>query len=120
MAIFISMEDWICGPKALTDIQGLIWFTGGSGTEEGAEVGLCGHGTKLFFFPSVKRFVKGGLETSISVHRWLQQGNLGGGSFIKNFERQVIIWSSFTRDSMRCVKPWRLEGPPFLGTLRDR
>jgi len=72
------------------DIQGLIWFTGGSGTEEGAGAGFCGHGTKLFFFFSVKRYVKGSLETGVSVHRWLQRGT------------------------------WGVERAPLPGTLRDR
>lgn len=42
MAIFMSFEDWICGPKAPMDIQGLIWFTGGSGTEEGPRLDSVG------------------------------------------------------------------------------
>jgi hypothetical protein len=56
--------------------------------------------------PSVKRYVKGSLETGFSVHRWLQRGTWGGGegSFTRNFEKQVIIWSSSIRDSMRCVQ----------------
>jgi len=28
----------------------------------------------------------------------------GEGSFTRNFERQVIIWSSSTKDCMRCVQ----------------
>jgi hypothetical protein len=65
------------------DIQGLIWFTGGSGTEEGAEAELCGHGIILFFSPSVKRYIKRGLVMGIAAHIWLQWGSLEGreGSF---------------------------------------
>ena len=30
MAIFICREEWIRGPKAHTDLQGLVWFTDNS------------------------------------------------------------------------------------------
>jgi hypothetical protein len=46
----MSREDGIHVPKAAVDIQRLVWFTTDSGSEEGAEAALCGHGTKLFFF----------------------------------------------------------------------
>jgi len=51
MAIFMFLEDWICGPKAPLDIQGLIWFTGGSGTEEGLRLDSVGMEQNWFFSP---------------------------------------------------------------------
>ena len=34
MAIFLSREAWIHGCKAPIEIQGLVWFTDGSLTEQ--------------------------------------------------------------------------------------
>jgi hypothetical protein len=67
------------------------------GLKRGLRLDSVGMEQNCFFSPSVKRFVKG-LETGISVHRWLQWENLEGweGSFTRDFERQVIIWSSST------------------------
>jgi hypothetical protein len=49
MPTFLSREDWICGPNAPTDIQGLVCFTNGSGTGQGTEAGIYGPKTRLFF-----------------------------------------------------------------------
>jgi hypothetical protein len=33
VAVFLSSEDWIHSLKALTDVQGFVWFTDRSGTK---------------------------------------------------------------------------------------
>lgn len=47
-ATFLSTRDWICGLKSPADMQGLVWFTDGSGMEEGTEAEVYGHRTRLF------------------------------------------------------------------------
>jgi hypothetical protein len=39
-AIFLFRKNWIRGPKAAADVQGLVWFTAGSRTEEGTDAGI--------------------------------------------------------------------------------
>jgi hypothetical protein len=39
ITIFLFRKDWICGPKAPMDVQGLVWFTDGSGTEQEPRLG---------------------------------------------------------------------------------
>jgi hypothetical protein len=48
MAIHLSRETWIRGPKAATDFQGIVWFTDSCWTEKGAECGTHGPKTRLF------------------------------------------------------------------------
>jgi hypothetical protein len=50
------MEDWILGPKDPTDIQGLLWFTDGSGAEQRTAAGIYGHKTRLFFSPGKEMY----------------------------------------------------------------
>jgi hypothetical protein len=49
MAIFLSRENWTRGPKDPAEFYGFVWFTDGSGTEEGNEAGIYGLRTKLLF-----------------------------------------------------------------------
>ena len=49
MAVFLSREDRIRGPKVPMDVQGLVWFTDSSETEQETEAGFCGWKMKLFF-----------------------------------------------------------------------
>ena len=48
MAVFLSREDRICGPKVPVDVQGLVWFTYSSETEQETEAGFYGWKVKLF------------------------------------------------------------------------
>ena len=49
MAIFLSREERIRGPKAPIDDQGLVYFTDGSWREKGNETRVYGPKTRLFF-----------------------------------------------------------------------
>jgi hypothetical protein len=48
-AIFPCREEWIRGPKAPTEDQGLVYFKDCSWTEKGTEVGIYGPKTRPFF-----------------------------------------------------------------------
>jgi hypothetical protein len=48
-AIFLFREECIRGPKAPMDVQELVWFTDGSGTEYGTEAGIYRLKTWLLF-----------------------------------------------------------------------
>lgn len=49
MDIFLSRVIEIRGTKAPEDVQGLVWFTDGAGSEEGTQAGICVPSTRLFF-----------------------------------------------------------------------
>jgi hypothetical protein len=89
VAIFLSTEGWICGPKDPIAVQGLLWFTGGSRTKQGTKAQIYGPNTKLFFSLSKdrnkRRFWKGARHsTGAPLGK-----NGGGGSITRDFERQV-------------------------------
>jgi hypothetical protein len=84
----LSRKDWICGPKVPIDVQGFIWFTDGSRSKEGTEIGLYRPKTRFFFMSSKiykRRFWK---ETSLSISD--SAGEIWMGIFFtRNFEIQV-------------------------------
>jgi hypothetical protein len=49
MAIILSIEGWICGPKDPMPVQGFVRFTGGSWIKRGTEARIYGPNMKLFF-----------------------------------------------------------------------
>jgi hypothetical protein len=85
----LSREDWIRGPKAPIEVQWLIWFTDGSRSEEGTEIGLYGPKTRFFFSMSTKIYKRRFWQaTSLSL-RDSTWGIWRGSCFTRDFERQV-------------------------------
>jgi len=120
VAIFLSTEGWICGPKDPMAVQGLLRFTGGSWTKQGTKDQIYGPNTKLFFSlskeRSKRRFWKGALHSTGAPF-----GKTGGGLHYQGLRetgKKKRLWKlnvSFYRSS--AMGTWR-EGP-FIWDSED-